>query len=172
LDYIYLLSSFRHLDFKRFLNRIHIRQILNQRIQPAEVYFHLFFNRNKIYLDFFTKNKFVEACLKQAFIKFLLLQPLPPLKKLGMVINNKLIINKNHLKSLFASPSGSLVQPAQLQTKLVQVQSNIFTGDFLWKYRDHIYQPSYEEVVVVSQQMPPLEFQIVDMSQFYDKLFS
>lgn len=111
MDYIYLLSSFRHLDFKRFLNRIHIRQILNQRIQPAEVYFHLFFNRNKIYLDFFTKNKFVEACLKQAFIKFLLLQPLPPLKKLGMVINNKLIINKNHLKSLFASPSGSLFNP-------------------------------------------------------------
>jgi len=71
LDCIFLLSSFNHLNFQMFLSKIPVRQSLNQRIQPVDAYFFLFFNKNKFYLDFFARNKFAEVCLKQAFIKFL-----------------------------------------------------------------------------------------------------
>jgi len=71
LDFIFLLSSFNHLNFQMFLSKINVRQFLNQRIQPVDVYLALFFNKNKFYLDFFARNQFAEVCLKQAFMKFL-----------------------------------------------------------------------------------------------------
>jgi len=71
LDFIFLLSSFNHLNFQLFLSKTNVRQFLNQRIQPVDAYLFLFFNKNKFYLDFFARNKFAEVCLKQAFTKFL-----------------------------------------------------------------------------------------------------
>jgi hypothetical protein len=146
-----LLNSFSHLNFNSLLGKTQPQQFSNQWLQPIEFYFSFFCNRNKIYLDFFAKNKFTEACLKQAFRKFLLLRSFMPLKQLAMSIDNKFVVNKRYLKSLFASPSGSLMQSNHISTKVVKVQSNLFTGDFLWKYRDQIYQPIYEEIIEVSQ---------------------
>jgi hypothetical protein len=59
-----------------------------------------------------------------------------------------------------------------IKKKIVKVQSSTFTGNFLWKYRDHIYQPMYEEVIVISQGLGALQFQSFNKNIHFDKVFS
>jgi len=48
-----------------------------------------------------------------------------------MFINNKLVVNKSYLKSLFASPTALPISKDQRQVNLIGVYPNVFTGDFL-----------------------------------------
>jgi len=171
IDCLFLLSFFNNLKFQKFLEKVYNVSFCTQRVYPCESYFPLIMYRNKVYLDFLSKHRWVERCLKQALVQFLGLKNFTLWQRLSMHFDNKLVVNAGYLKKLFTSPSTLLILP-RVQTKIALVESSKFTGKFLWKYRDHIYEPNYEEVIFMPQQLAAFEFKIFNKYRYYDKLAS
>jgi len=169
IDCIFLVGLFNNLQFQKFLIKCN-NQLQHRRMCLSETYFSMFFVRNKFYLDFFSKNRSAELWLKQAFIQFLELKRFTLPELLARQFDNKLVVNGVFLKSFFAFPLASPIA-SPLQTKIVLVQTNMFTENFLWKYRHDIYQPVYEELITVSQDLAAFEFQHLNKYLNYDKLY-
>jgi len=71
IDCIFLLRLFNDLKFHKFLEKIYHVSFCDQRMNSREAYFPLIMYRNKVYLDFLSKHRSVERCLKQALVQFL-----------------------------------------------------------------------------------------------------